>query len=97
MEILSPIKFRELNNIKNTINLFNEVIDYFNLEGMNVIDFMIKDGHPMAIEINPHILGTFETLEMSSNKNLVKCIIENKNNNYYNKHKTVVITIIIII
>ena len=85
---ITPYKInRGVNNIKNTINLFNEIIDYFNLEGMNGIDFMVKDGHPMVIEINPRILGTFETLEMSSNKNLVRYMIENKNNNHHNNYK----------
>jgi len=64
------------------------VIDYFNLEGMNGIDFMVKDGHPMVIEINPRILGTFETLEMSSNKNLVGYMIKNKNNNHHNNYNS---------
>ncbi|AEH06688.1 ATP-grasp domain-containing protein [Methanothermococcus okinawensis] len=61
------------------INSFQEIIESFELSGMNGIDFMIKNGAPIIIEINPRILGTFETIELSSNKNLVKYILEHSN------------------
>jgi predicted ATP-grasp superfamily ATP-dependent carboligase len=62
------------------VDSFREVIESFDLAGMNGIDFMIKDGAPIIIELNPRILGTFETIELSSNKNLVKYMIENSEN-----------------
>jgi predicted ATP-grasp superfamily ATP-dependent carboligase len=39
---------------------------------------MIKDSVPVILEINPRILGTFETIELSSKDNIVKSLIENK-------------------
>lgn len=65
-------------NLKKVIDSFKEVIESFDLEGMNGIDFMIKEDIPVILEINPRILGTFETIEFSSKTSLVKSILENK-------------------
>lgn len=63
---------------ESTISQFKELIEAFDLEGMNGIDFMIKEGNPHILEINPRILGTFETIEMSAKENLINAIIKNK-------------------
>ncbi|EHP87221.1 ATP-grasp domain-containing protein [Methanotorris formicicus] len=68
----------EVSDIGKVINDFKEIIETFELKGMNGIDFMIKDREVYIIEINPRILGTFETIEKSSGVNLVKHIIEGK-------------------
>jgi hypothetical protein len=66
-------------NLKNeTIQEFEEIIASLDLLGMNGIDFMLKDGIPYIIEVNPRILGTYETIELSSRYNLSKAILENK-------------------
>jgi len=65
-----PEKFAEI---------FEEIIDAFELEGMNGIDFLIRDNEPCIVDINPRILGTFETIEMSASQNLSKALL---NNNY---------------
>ncbi|AEF96678.1 ATP-grasp domain-containing protein [Methanotorris igneus] len=68
-------------NVSKAINDFREIIETFELKGMNGIDFMIKDNEVCIIEINPRILGTFETIEKSAGVNLVKHIIEGKSAN----------------
>jgi predicted ATP-grasp superfamily ATP-dependent carboligase len=75
---ITPYIPKSLENNQKVINSFKEVIESFDLEGMNGIDFMIKDNVPVILEINPRILGTFETIELSSNDNIVKSLIENK-------------------
>uniref|UniRef100_A9A8Q6 ATP-grasp domain-containing protein n=1 Tax=Methanococcus maripaludis (strain C6 / ATCC BAA-1332) TaxID=444158 RepID=A9A8Q6_METM6 len=65
--------------VKNeTIRDFKELMDSLDLLGMNGIDFMLKDGIPYIIEVNPRILGTYEVIELSSKYNLSKAILENK-------------------
>ena len=59
------------------IKIFGEVIETFELEGMNGIDFLIKDNEPYIVDINPRILGTYETIEMSSSQNLARALIDN--------------------
>ena len=59
------------------IKIFGEVIETFELEGMNGIDFLIKDSEPYIVDINPRILGTYETIEMSSSQNLARALIDN--------------------
>ncbi|WP_173400828.1 ATP-grasp domain-containing protein [Methanocaldococcus bathoardescens] len=61
------------------VKIFGEVIETFELKGMNGIDFLIKDSEPYIVDINPRILGTFETIEMSASQNLAKALL---NNNY---------------
>jgi predicted ATP-grasp superfamily ATP-dependent carboligase len=75
---ITPYIPKSLENNQKVINSFKEVIESFDLEGMNGIDFMIKDNVPVILEINPRILGTFETIELSSKGNLVMSLIENK-------------------
>ena len=75
---ITPYIPKSLENNQKVINSFKEVIESFDLEGMNGIDFMIKDNVPVILEINPRILGTFETIELSSKDNIVKSLIENK-------------------
>ncbi|MCS3901905.1 ATP-grasp domain-containing protein [Methanococcus voltae] len=57
------------------INQFSELIETLDLTGMNGFDFMVKNGEPYIIDINPRILGTYETLEMSCNYNLAKVLL----------------------
>ena len=82
------LKDRDNIDISNYIDDFKDIINYYNLHGMNGIDFMIKDGKPCILEINPRILGTYETIEYYLNKNLVDLIIKlynnSKPNNIYN-------------
>ena len=73
---ITPYNLDKMLDVKNTTTLFEDIVDFFNLEGMNGIDFMIKDGFPVVIEINPRIPGTFETVELALQCNLVKCIVE---------------------
>jgi len=73
---ITPYNINNIDNVNNYIDLFEEIISSFDLSGMNGIDFMIKDNVPVIIEINPRILGTFETIELSSNKNLIDLIIK---------------------
>ncbi|ACV24847.1 ATP-grasp domain-containing protein [Methanocaldococcus fervens] len=61
------------------VEIFKEIIEAFELKGMNGIDFLIKNNAPHIVDINPRILGTFETIEMSASQNLVKALL---NNNY---------------
>jgi len=61
-----------------TIQDFKEIMESLDLLGMNGIDFMLKNGIPYIIEVNPRILGTYETIELSSKYNLSKAILENK-------------------
>ena len=65
-------------NLSKIVDDFKEVIEVFELNGMNGIDFMFKNDEVCIIEINPRILGTFETIEKSAGVNLVKHIIEGK-------------------
>ncbi|XRO75442.1 ATP-grasp domain-containing protein [Methanocaldococcus sp. 28A] len=60
------------------IEIFSEVIEAFGLKGMNGIDFLIKDNEPCIVDINPRILGTFETIELSASQNLAKALLNNK-------------------
>ncbi len=73
-----PKSLEDWENRKKIIGSFKELIESFDLKGMNGIDFMIKDDVPVIIEINPRILGTFETIEFSSCCNLVDSILQNK-------------------
>ena len=61
-----------------TIEEFSSLVESLGLSGMNGIDFMLKGNEPYIIEVNPRILGTFETIELSSKENLSKAIIENR-------------------
>ena len=73
---ITPYDLKGLIDVKYSRRLFEDIIEVFNLEGMNGIDFMIKDGIPVVIEINPRIPGTFETVEIALGCNLVRWIIE---------------------
>ncbi|GBF36894.1 ATP-grasp domain-containing protein [Methanofervidicoccus abyssi] len=73
---ITPYNLDRLLDIKYTTKLFEDILDFFDLGGMNGIDFMIKDGLPVVLEINPRIPGTFETVELALQCNLVRCIIE---------------------
>jgi len=73
---ITPYKINNIDNVNNCIDSFKDIMSSFDLSGMNGIDFMIKDNVPVIIEINPRILGTFETIELSSNKNLMDLIIK---------------------
>jgi predicted ATP-grasp superfamily ATP-dependent carboligase len=65
--------------VKNgTIEDFSSLIESLGLVGMNGIDFMVREDIPYIIEVNPRILGTFETIELSSKESLSKAILENK-------------------
>jgi len=64
------------NNAKHIKGIFSEIGENFDLKGLNSVDFMIKDNIPYAIEINPRIPGTYETLELSSNCNLANGILK---------------------
>ncbi|MBP2173249.1 ATP-grasp domain-containing protein [Methanococcus voltae] len=57
------------------ITQFSELIEILDLKGMNGFDFMVKDGQPHIIDLNPRILGTYETLELSCNYNLAKVLL----------------------
>ncbi|MBW9220172.1 ATP-grasp domain-containing protein [Methanothermococcus sp. SCGC AD-155-N22] len=74
---ITPYNLDRLLDVRYTTKLFEDIVDFFDLEGMNGIDFMIKNGLPVVVEINPRIPGTFETVEMALQCNLVRCIIEN--------------------
>ena len=73
---ITPYNLEKLLDVKYTTTLFNDIVDFFDLEGMNGIDFMIKDGLPVVMEINPRIPGTFETVELALQCNLVRRIID---------------------
>ncbi|XRO76322.1 ATP-grasp domain-containing protein [Methanocaldococcus sp. 10A] len=60
------------------IEIFSEVIEAFGLKGMSGVDFLIKDDKPCIVDINPRILGTFETIELSASQNLAKALLNNK-------------------
>ncbi|MEO2118000.1 MAG: ATP-grasp domain-containing protein [Methanocaldococcus sp.] len=60
------------------IEIFSEIIEAFELEGMNGIDFLIKDNEPYIVDINPRILGTYEVIEMSASQNLATALLNNK-------------------
>ena len=62
----------------NYINIFKDIIEVFELKGMNGIDFLIRDNEPYIVDINPRILGTYESIEMSSSKNLARVLLDNK-------------------
>jgi predicted ATP-grasp superfamily ATP-dependent carboligase len=68
-----------INLPKRFIKIFSEVIESFELKGMNGIDFLIKYNEPYIVDINPRILGTYETIEMSASQNLARVLL---NNNY---------------
>jgi predicted ATP-grasp superfamily ATP-dependent carboligase len=44
----------------------------FELRGSNSIDFILKDGEPYVIEVNPRITGAMEVLEKAYDINLLK-------------------------
>lgn len=73
---ITPYKINNIDNVNKCIDSFKDIMSSFDLSGMNGIDFMVKDNVPVIIEINPRILGTFETIELSSNKNLMDLIIK---------------------
>jgi len=60
------------------VEIFGEVIESFELKGMSGIDFLIKDNGPYIVDINPRILGTYETIEMSASQNLAMVLLNNK-------------------
>ncbi|NPA61924.1 MAG: ATP-grasp domain-containing protein [Methanococci archaeon] len=68
------------------IKVFSEVIEVFELEGMNGIDFLIRDGKEYIVDINPRILGTYETIEMSASKNLAYILLT-KNSDFKLKER----------
>ncbi len=63
------------------IEIFREIIESFELKGMNGIDFLIKDNESYIVDINPRILGTYETIEMSASQNLARALLNNKYTN----------------
>ncbi|WP_457611720.1 ATP-grasp domain-containing protein [Methanocaldococcus sp.] len=71
---ITPYKF----NDKLLTNSFLEIIEAFELQGMNGIDFILSNGEIYILDVNPRILGTFETIELSSKTNLAKAMIYNK-------------------
>jgi len=73
---ITPYNLEKLLDVEYAKGLFEEIIEFFDLKGMNGIDFMIKDGLPVVVEINPRIPGTFETVELALQCNLVRSIIE---------------------
>ena len=73
---ITPYDLNKLLDVRYTKKLFDDIIELFDLEGMNGIDFMIKDGLPVVVEVNPRIPGTFETVEMALQCGLVRHIIE---------------------
>ncbi|HIP84798.1 MAG TPA: ATP-grasp domain-containing protein [Methanothermococcus okinawensis] len=73
---ITPYNLEKLLDVKYAKEIFEDIIEFFDLKGMNGIDFMIKDRLPVIVEINPRIPGTFETVEMALQCNLVKQIIE---------------------
>ncbi|ENN95719.1 hypothetical protein J422_06306 [Methanocaldococcus villosus KIN24-T80] len=60
---------------KTYVNELRDIIEVFELEGMNGLDFLINNNLLYIIDLNPRILGTFDTIEISSRKNLVKALL----------------------
>ncbi|WP_423792326.1 ATP-grasp domain-containing protein [Methanocaldococcus indicus] len=62
---------------KKLIGIFEDIIEIFELKGMNGFDFLIDDDVKI-IDVNPRILGTYDSIEISSNNNLAKSLLFNK-------------------
>ncbi len=62
---------------KEFIKIFEDLINIFDLRGMNGFDFLIKDNNPYIIDINPRILGTYDSIEICSNQNIALSILKN--------------------
>ncbi len=49
-----------------------KVVAHLSLIGSNGVDFILKNGEPYVIEVNPRIQGTFECAELSLDMNMVQ-------------------------
>ncbi|WP_456420266.1 ATP-grasp domain-containing protein [Methanocaldococcus infernus] len=54
-----------------------DIKEIFDIKGMWGVDFILKDNNVFILDINPRLLGTFETIEISSKTNLSRALINN--------------------